>query len=227
MWTHATAYGGASVDHFRGVSEEIRTDVVTWGVRVSRWLAAIAMIPMSFMILMPALVRGGLYGSRDRRALVVALRHSPARGLGALLGILMVVVAVVCAAYLLVVMWAVESRSGVLLSVVTSLGVALPWVLLLWGVAGGVLLVLPILRSESASKSIGEETPEGDRWVIESLAARTAADGAAAFMLAARTLRAFPPGRVLAAGARTKNLREGYERLGFEVGEENRVYRVT
>jgi len=36
-----------------------------------------------------------------------------------------------------------------------------------------------------------------------------------------------PAGQVLAAGARTDALRDGYERLGFTAGEENRVYLET
>ncbi|WP_406245419.1 hypothetical protein ACI7YT_10170 [Microbacterium sp. M] len=87
-----------------------------------------------------------------------------------------------------------------------------------------------MLAQGSASKSlsaVGEETPPGDRWVVESLAARTAADGAAAFRLAVRTLRSMPPGRVLVAVARTPELQAGYVKLGFTAGEKLRVYKLT
>lgn len=227
VWTHAAAYGGASVDFFRGLGEEIRTDEVPRNVRVLRWLAAVAMVPLSFLLLATAHLRGGVHGARDRRSLVIAVRHSRARALGALLLVVTTIVLVVCTAFILVVVLAITTRSGELLTAVMWIGNVLFWALVVSVVAGGALQVVPALLSSSATTSIGDETPDGDRWVIESLAARTAADGAAAFLLAARTLRAFPTGRVLAAGARTDALRDGYERLGFTAGEENRVYLKT
>lgn len=215
------------MDFFRGVSEEIRTDEVPRSVRALRWLAAVAMLPLSFVLVATAQLRGGVHGARDRRSLVIAVRHSRARALGALLLVFTIIVLVVCTAFILVVVLAITTRSGELLTVTMWVGNVLFWALIVSVVAGGALHVAPALMSSSATTSIGDETPDGDRWVIESLAARTAADGAAAFLLAARTLRAFPPGRVLAAGARTDALREGYERLGFTAGEENRVFLET
>lgn len=215
------------MDFFRGVSEEIRTDEVPRSVRALRWLAAVAMVPLSFVLVATAHLRGGVYGARDRRSLVIAVRHSRARALGALLLVFTTIVLVVCTAFILVVVLAITMRSGELLTAVMWIGNVLFWALIVSVVAGGALHVTPALMSSSATTSIGDETPDGDRWVVESLAARTAADGAAAFLLAARTLRAFPPGRVLAAGARTDALRDGYERLGFTAGEENRVYLET
>lgn len=209
------------------MSEEIRTDDVPRRVRVLRQLAAAAMVPLSFLLLVTAHLRGGVHGARDRRSLVIAVRHSRARALGALLLVFAAIVLVVCTAFLLVVVLAITVRSGELLTTAMWVGNVLFWALVVSVVAGAALQVVPALLSSSAKTSIGDETPDGDRWVIESLAARTAADGAAAFLLAARTLRAFPPGRVLAAGARTDALRDGYERLGFTAGEENRVYLET
>lgn len=227
VWTHAAAYGGASVDFFRGVTEETRTDDVPRRARTLRQLAAVAMVPLSFLLLVTAHLRGGVHGTRDRRSLVIAVRHSRARAMGALLVVVTAVVLVVCSSFLLVVVLAIASRSGELLTAAMWVGNVLFWALVVNVVAGGALQVVPALLSSSATTSIGEETPDGDRWVIESLAARTAADGAAAFLLAVRALRAFPPGRVLAAGARTDALRDGYVRLRFTAGEENRVYLET
>lgn len=215
------------MDFFRGVSEEIRTDDVPSRVRALRKIAAVAMVPLSFLLVVTAHLRGGVHGARDRRSLVIAVRHSRARALGALLLVVSAIVLVVCTAFILVVFLAITMRWGELLTAVMWVGNVLFWALVVSVIAGGALQVMPALLSSSATTSIGDETPNGDRWVIESLAARTAGDGAAAFLLAARTLRAFPTGRVLAAGARTDALRDGYERLGFTAGEENRVYLET
>lgn len=227
VWTHAAAYGGASVDFFRGVSEQTRTDDVRPIVRALRVAAAVALVPLSFVLVASTHIRGGVYGTRDRRALVIAVQRSRGREMGALLLVAMGSALVVCAVFFLACLWAVWMRSAPLLTAVMLVGNALFWILATWFALGVALLLLPALLSSGATSSIGKDTPQGDRWVVESLAARSAADGAAAFLLAARTLRAFPPGRVLAVGARTNALRDGYERLGFIPLTGNLLYLET
>lgn len=129
VWTHAAAYGGASVDFFRGVSEEIRTDDVPGRVRALRQLAAVAMVPLSFLLLVTAHLRGGVHGARDRRTLVIAVRHSRARALGAQVLVAASLIVVVCTAFILVAVLAISTRSGELLTAAMSVGNLLLWVL--------------------------------------------------------------------------------------------------
>lgn len=97
-----------------------------------------------------------------------------------------------------------------------------------WVFLGGLVLASrSLLRKERSIRPVGDETPSGERWVVESLAARQARDGTAAFRLAVRTVSAMPPERVLVALARTVSLRKAHVRLGFRLGEGNRVYRET
>lgn len=196
-------------------------------VRLARRLAAVAMIALSFMIVVTALIRHGAYGTTDRRTLVIVVRNSRYGMLGALLLVAAVLVLLVSAVFCAIVLLAIEVRSGALITTAMSVGAALQWVALLWLLAGAALQLIPAMQRRSAKSPIGDETPAGERWVIESLAARATTDGPAAFRLAKRTLAAFPPGRLLVAGARTDALRDGYARLGFTVGKRNRVYRAT
>ncbi|WP_162817561.1 hypothetical protein [Microbacterium paraoxydans] len=227
VWTHARAFGGASVDYFRGAGEGIRTDRVSWGVRILRWLAAVGMLLLSFLAVTSAQVRRGVYSTADRRALVVVLPHSRPRTFGALLAIVMTLAGTVFAAFFGMIALAYAVQSPVPIYVASAVLPSIGWAVGVFLAVGAALQLLPAWLSGSTKDSIGPETPEGDRWVVESLAARSAADGSAAFRLASRVLRAFPPGRVLAAGARTDALRAGYERLGFTAGDDNRVYLET
>ncbi|MGW9113569.1 hypothetical protein [Microbacterium sp. NPDC055683] len=113
------------------------------------------------------------------------------------------------------------SIAGVLSRVVASAYFAV----IVW-IAVAMFLTLGGGGASKSLSAVGEETPPGEHWVVESLAARTAADGAAAFRLAVRTLRGLPSGRVLVAVARTPELQAGYVRLGFTPGDKLRVHRV-
>lgn len=207
-----------------GVERRVRTDTVSARQRTGRVWAAISVLPISWISVMTEWMRRSLYASSDARAMVVVRRRST--------GMDVAMASILFAGFIILFMllqvgclllrdagfsWAAALSQAVLFAYILLTG---------WLIAAAILMVWKGIGSKSLS-AVGPETPAGERWVVESLAARSAADGAAAFRLAVRTLRSIPVGRVLVAVARTPELQDGYVRLGFIAGDQQRVFKKT
>lgn len=226
-WTHASAFGGAVVDRVRGAEADVRSDDVSRRVRVARRAAAVVVLSLSFVAVVMAWMRRALYAGSDGRSMLVVKRRSLLGGLGPA-AVLFAVLVFTGPLVLLAGLWvAIAVSSRAVLYWATAIVTGVSWVVIVWTLLGAVLILVGSLRRGVGVSPVGEETPDGERWVVESFAARAAADGASAFLLAGRTLKALPPGRVLVAVARTTSLQDGYVRLGFERGKQNRVFRRT
>lgn len=226
-WTHACAFGGAAVDQLRGVAEQRRTDAVRAGVSLLRWLAAVITLPMSFMILMTAQLRGGLYASTDDRVVIAVKRRSRPLELLAILAIVGLPTLLAIGLLLGSLALAFAMRTPTPVMIVGTVLTVLIWTVIIWIVLGGAMLGISSVSRRSMSHETGEPIPAGPRWTVESLAARTPRDGAAAFLLAKRIIAGMPPGQVVVATARTASLRKVYLRLGFTAGTGPHVHLVT
>ncbi|MEK6311296.1 MAG: hypothetical protein V4737_12400 [Curtobacterium sp.] len=111
--------------------------------------------------------------------------------------------------------------------VLQSVVIGLEVLLVFWLLLGLAISLLGSLGRGISVSPVGDETPDGDHWVVQSLAARSAGDGTAALRLTVRTLQGLPSGRVLVAVARTEKLLQDYVKLGFSRGEKQRVYKAT
>lgn len=223
-WTHASAFGGAVADRMSGSERRVRTDSVSSGHRARRRWAAIGMLPMSWISVTMSWMRRSLYATIDSRAMVVVRRRSVGTDMA-----LITILAVGFSVLFLLLQFGclLLLRAGYPVAIALSQSIAFAYILLaLWLLIAAILMIWQGSASKSLA-AVGTETPAGEHWVIESLAARTAADGAAVFRLAMRTVRSMPAGRVLVAVARTPELQAGYVKLGFTAGDQQRVYSVT
>ncbi|UOR01497.1 hypothetical protein MUN77_15420 [Leucobacter allii] len=223
-WTHASAFGGAVADRMSGSERRVRTDSVSPRQRRTRRWAAIGVLPMSWITVTTSWMRRSLYATTDSRAMVVVRRRS----LGTDVALITILAVGFVALFMLLQFGCVLLlRAGYPVAVALSQCIAFAYLLLaLWLMIAAILMIWQGSASKSLA-AVGPETPAGEHWVVESLAARTAADGAAVFRLAVRTVRSMPAGRVLVAVARTPELQAGYVKLGFTPGDHQRVYSVA
>lgn len=226
-WTYATAFGGATVDQVRGASEARRSDDVPRLVRALRVAAAIVLLPCALLFVCSARLRRALYAADDNRSLVVVKRVSSWKDAVTVGGVIAVPMIVWIGVVLGTMQLAVTTGSGAIFLLVYGVNSAVLGALAAWLVAGLLLLLVSSLRRGRAMTATGPETPQGERWVVEGLAARSERDGAAAFRLAVRAVGSAPEGKVIVAVARTDRLKEAYARLGFKHGALNRVFAVT
>jgi hypothetical protein len=226
-WTHARAFGGAVVDQFRGKAEQRRTDEVGAVSKICRCIAAVVVLPMSLMVLMNAQLRGGLFASADDRAVVAVKRQSRLLELLSIFVIVFTPTIIVVGLLFGALTTSIAQGDATLVRIALGTVGTLFWIVAGWAVLGGVLLALGSLGRSSIGEPEGLPIPPGERWTCESLAARAPGDGAAAFLLAKRTIASMPSGRVIEATARTVTLYETYLRLGFSPGKGPKVHLQT
>lgn len=173
----------------------------------SRPRAALS-FPWACWMLLPGMLRRGLFVDATGTGMVVVCRSRPLLDL-MILAPLMTASAVVLTTALGIVLpvWAV------LVSVDVVILALLPGLLPLLPARGGSLLPW------------GPETPDGERWEIAGLA-QMPGTRLTAILLAQRVIDAVPPdGAVLVATANSDELLRQYQRAGFTVGDRRRVHR--
>lgn len=168
---------------------------------------AVAVWPMYFLTLAPAVLLGGAYW-RDRDGMVIIHRYRPL--LDGLLVIVLMLAAVVAMFSLL------------------QFGGWAGWLLL---VAAGWFWVSAILALVGNGMGtpltlVGRGTPKGRRWAVAGLAQRPGTR-LTAVMLARDIIGSLPAGSVVLAAAADDKLLAGYLRFGFVQGSGRRCHMVV